>query len=72
MRCEQIVRFNWPFYAAAAATCAAAPLVVPRLPAVWWIRAPAYVGAGLVGMWLVASLVASWIVYDRSRLLRWD
>jgi SAM-dependent methyltransferase len=23
-------------------------------------------------MWLVASLVASWIVYDRSRLMQWD
>jgi SAM-dependent methyltransferase len=72
MRFEQIVRFNWPFYATAAAIAAAAPLVIPRLPAIWWIRLPAYAGAGLVAMWLVASLVASWIVYDRSRLMQWD
>jgi len=72
MRCEQIVRFNWPFYAAAGAATAAAPFLLPRLPALWWIRVPAYAGAGLVAMWLIASLVASWIVYDRSRLMQWD
>ena len=48
MRFEQIVRFNWPFYAVAAAVTAAAPFVLPRLPALWWIRVPAYAGAGLV------------------------
>lgn len=72
MRFEQIVRFNWPFYAAATAVAVAAPIVIPRLPAFWWVRAPAYAGAGLVALWLVASLVASWIVYDRSRLMQWD
>jgi len=72
MRFEQIVRFNWPFYAAAAAVSIAAPLLIPYLPAAWWIRVPAYLGTGLVAMWLVASLVASWIVYDRSRLMQWD
>jgi len=72
MRCEQIVRFNWPFYAAAGLATAAAPFVLPRLPALWWIRVPAYVAAGLVAMWLIASLVSSWIVYDRSRLMQWD
>jgi SAM-dependent methyltransferase len=72
MRFEQIVRFNWPFYAAATVAVAAAPLVIPQLPAIWWIRLPAYAGAGLVAMWLVASLVASWVVYDRSRLMQWD
>jgi len=72
MRFEQIVRFNWPFYAAAAALVAAAPVVIPFLPALWWVRGPAYAGAALVAMWLVASLVASWIVYDRSRLMQWD
>jgi len=72
MRFEQIVRFNWPFYAAAALAVTAAAVVIPHLPAAWWIRGPAYLSAGLVAMWLVASLVASWIVYDRSRLMRWD
>jgi hypothetical protein len=72
MRCKQIVRFNWPFYAAAALAVAAAPFVIPRLPGAWWIRVPAWTAAGLVTMWFVASLVASWVVYDRSRLMEWD
>jgi len=70
MRFKQIVRFNWPFYAGALAVVAIAPLVVPRLPL--GMRIPLYAGTGLVAMWLVASLAASWIVYDRSRLMDWD
>ena len=69
---RQIVRLNWPFYAAAIAVVAMAPLVVQRLPATAWIRLPMYAATGLVAMWLVASLAASWIVYDRSRLMQWD
>jgi len=72
MRFKQIVRFNWPFYAAAALVTAAAPLVMPRLPPVWWLRLPAALAFALVAMWLAASLVASWVVYDRSRLMQWD
>jgi SAM-dependent methyltransferase len=72
MRCEQIVRFNWPFYAVAAMVVGAAPIVVPYLPRIWWVQVPVYAGTGLVAMWLIASLVASWIVYDRSRLMAWD
>ena len=36
------------------------------------MRYTAYAGAAVVAMWLVASLVVSWIVYDRSRLMDWD
>jgi SAM-dependent methyltransferase len=72
MRFKQIVRFNWPFYAAALAVVAIAPAVIPRLPIAAWMRVPLYAGTGLVAMWLVASLAASWIVYDRSRLMDWD
>lgn len=72
MRCKQIVRFNWPFYALAALVCAAAPLVIPRLPAAWWLRVPASICAALVALWLITSLAASWLVYDRSRLMEWD
>jgi SAM-dependent methyltransferase len=72
MRFKQIVRFNWPFYAAAGLVVAAAPLVIPRLPGWWWIRIPAWTAVAMVALWLVASLVASWIVYDRSRLMQWD
>jgi hypothetical protein len=67
----QIVRFNWPFYASAAAcACVAAALTVSRslpLPGRFGVTA---VGAAAT-FWMVASLVASWIVYDRSPLTRW-
>jgi SAM-dependent methyltransferase len=69
---RQIVRLNWPFYAAAVAIVAIAPPIIQRLPLIIWIRVPAYAATGLVAMWLVASLAASWIVYDRSRLMQWD
>lgn len=69
---RQIVRLNWPFYAAAIAVVAIAPPVIQQLPAAAWIRVPMYAATGLVAMWLVASLAASWIVYDRSRLMQWD
>ncbi len=72
MRFKQIVRFNWPFYAAALAVVAIAPIVIPRLPLGPWMKVPLYGATGLVAMWLVASLAASWIVYDRSRLMDWD
>src|SRR5688572_7429231 len=72
MRFKQTVRFNWPFYAVALAVVTIAPVVIPQLPVAAWIRIPLYAATGLVGMWLVASLAASWIVYDRSRLMDWD
>jgi len=69
---RQIVRFNWPYYALAMAVAGAAPLVVSRLPVGWPIRGAVYAGTATVTIWIVASLVASWIVYDRSRLMDWD
>jgi SAM-dependent methyltransferase len=69
---RQIVRFNWPFYAAAAMVVVVAPLLLQWLAPAAWIRIPVYGMTGLVAMWLVTSLAASWIVYDRSRLMRWD
>jgi SAM-dependent methyltransferase len=71
MRFKQIVRFNWPYYAAAAVVVATAFLAAPRLPFAW-LRYGVVGVAAIVAMWLVASLVVSWIVYDRSRLMDWD
>ena len=48
MRFRQIVRFNWPFYAAAGVVVAVAPLALARLPHAWWISIPAYSGLSLV------------------------
>jgi SAM-dependent methyltransferase len=71
MRFKQIVRFNWPYYAAAGAAVGAALAVAPWLP-FDWLRYVAYAGAAVVASWLIASLVVSWVVYDRSRLMDWD
>jgi SAM-dependent methyltransferase len=66
---KQIVRFNWPYYAAAAAVVAPAPLIVPLLPGGAAIHAALYAGTGLATFWMIASLGVSWLVYDRSRLM---
>jgi len=69
---RQIVRFNWPFYAGATLAVAVATLATGRLPLNAAIRAVLCAWTGLSAIWIVSSLVASWIVYDRSHLMRWD
>ena len=69
---RQIVRFNWPFYVAAAAAILIVTLIAPRLPLNPAIRLAAYVSVGLPAAWIVGSLVASWFVYDRSPLMRFE
>jgi SAM-dependent methyltransferase len=71
MRFEQIVRFNWPYYAAAATVVAGGFLIAPYV-SMTWARVGIAAVTGIVAMWLIASLVVSWIVYDRSRLMDWD
>lgn len=68
---RQIVRYNWPQYVAGAACVAAGVvlLAVVGLPSsLWWLI---ITGTALAGWWLVASLVASWWIYDLSPLTRW-
>lgn len=72
MRFKQIVRFNWPYYAAAGAIVALGPVATARMALPMWLRYPMYGGFALVAVWLVTSLVASWVIYDRSRLMDWD
>ena len=69
---RQIVRFNWPFYLLAGAALLIAPLAIARLTLPDPIRLGLYAITGLAGLWIATSLVASWIVYDRSPLMRWD
>jgi SAM-dependent methyltransferase len=69
---RQIVRFNWPFYALAAGVIAIAPPVILRLPLPGAARFLLFAATGLAGLWVATSLVASWIVYDRSPLMRWE
>jgi SAM-dependent methyltransferase len=69
---RQIVRFNWPFYAGAAFAVALAALAIRRFPASASVRvALAVLLIGPPALWMVTSLLASWIVYDRSPLTRW-
>jgi SAM-dependent methyltransferase len=68
---RQIVRFNWPFYAAAAAAIAAVAIALVVAPLPHAARTALSIAAGLAAFWTAGSLVASWIVYDRSPLMRW-
>jgi SAM-dependent methyltransferase len=66
---RQIVRFNWPSYAAASVLVASVPILAPYLPDVTALRAAVLTAAGLAAYWTIASLAVSWIVYDRSPLM---
>lgn len=68
----QIVLFNWPQYVVGSAVillAAGFAAAVPLPPAVWWIIVA---GVAAAAWWLVASLVASYWIYDLSPLTRWD
>jgi SAM-dependent methyltransferase len=69
---RQIVRFNWPFYAAAVAAVAVATPAIGRMPVGGTARSLAYLGCGVAMFWLAGSLAASWMVYDRSPLMHWQ
>ncbi len=45
--------------------------MVAGLPVAPEVRAGLYLATGLAGFWVLASLAASWVVYDRSPLMRW-
>ena len=69
---RQIVRFNWPFYAGATAAVILTVLAIGRLPLNASARAVLYAATALPALWIASSLIASWIVYDRSPLMRWE
>ena len=68
----QIVRFNWPFYAAAVATFVVLELVSLRLPGGSLLRMSLMTVTTFTAIWFAGSLLASWIVYDWSPLGRWE
>ena len=72
MRFKNIIRFNWPYYAAAGFAVVVGPIVLAALSLPAWMRSVGYVSMALMAAWLVTSIVVSWIVYDRSRLMDWD
>jgi SAM-dependent methyltransferase len=68
---RQIVIFNWPFYAAAGLALVAVELGLRSAsptPVTWWVM---HGVMGLAAVWVVGSLIASWVIYDRSPLTRW-
>jgi SAM-dependent methyltransferase len=69
---RQIVRFNWPFYAAVAALVIPGVLGIPRLPGGATVHTLLYAALALAAFWTMSSLVVSWLVYDRSRLMSGD
>jgi SAM-dependent methyltransferase len=67
---RQIVRFNWPYYVAGTIAAAAAPPIASMLPASGQAMLTiAYCGSAIASLWILGSLAASWIVYDRSSLM---
>jgi hypothetical protein len=66
----KILRFNWPWYAGAVAVTALAAVLLAgdALGAPW--GAAAVVSLLLADLWLLASLVVSHVVYDRSAVAR--
>jgi SAM-dependent methyltransferase len=67
----QIARFNWPSYLAGCLTALASIVAMLTIPLPHWLRLVIGAGAAAALFWLVASLVVSHIVYDRSPLRRW-
>lgn len=68
----QIVQFNWPQYAVGAAVVALAVAVLALVPfphVLWWIVAT---GVAVAAWWLLASLAASYWIYDWSPLTKWN
>ena len=66
---RQIVRFNWPFYAAGVPAALLAPVMIPRLHVAGPLQVLLYAATAVAWLWLIGSLAASWIVYDRSNLM---
>jgi SAM-dependent methyltransferase len=68
---RQIIRFNWPFYAASAAVIVGSAAVLRAFPAATGLRPVAAAAIAIALFWSAASLVASYWVYDRSELTAW-
>jgi hypothetical protein len=66
----RIVTFNWPFYAGAVAAVLLAAAASASFPAGSWLRLSSTGAAAMAAFWMVASISASWFVYDRSVLMR--
>ena len=69
---RQIVRFNRPFYVGASTGAALGVGAAAWLPLTAAPRGLILAATSLMLFWLGGSIAASWVIYDRSRLTRWD
>ena len=69
---RQIMAYNWPFYAVALGAVAVVRGVFRRGDWPRWMQNIGAAGSGLAVFWTLASVAASWWVYDRSALYRWQ
>jgi SAM-dependent methyltransferase len=67
----QIVRFNWPIYAAGAGVCGSSLAGLTVLSLSTPLRWLAWVLIAGSAYWTIASLLASHWIYDRSRIYEW-
>lgn len=67
----QIVRYNWPFYLGGSIALAVAGIWLTGGSGAPWLRQIAGLAAAIGAFWMMASLVASHWIYDRSALYRW-
>lgn len=69
----RIVAFNWPKYATAGMLLCGGPAALLLIDMNRAVLVLGWVGLGFVVWWTVASLIASWWVYDLSGMyeLRW-
>ncbi len=65
-----VVRFNWPLYVVGAGVAAAAVLAAILIPLPAWVRIILISGAAAAIYLLAASLIVSYVIYDRSPLYR--
>ena len=68
----QILAFNWTFYAFGALLIVILLALHRRLVIYPVARGALYSAVALTAFWMLASVLVSHYVYDRSRLYRWD
>lgn len=66
----QILRFNWPMYAAAVGLLTVGAVAATLIPLPRPLPALILVGLVVAGFWLAASLAAAYYIYDFSPLYR--
>lgn len=68
----EIVRFNWPRYAAALGVVVAVCLLLRLNNLAGWLKDGGIAVVLFASWWSIASLAASYWVYDGSKLMDWE